>query len=79
MTTFEERMEALEKAREERESIRCPWCGVRQDNDDQQYPVSYWGSEEGPEKMSCESCEKDFLVKEIVSREYEVSRGEGGR
>ena len=76
MSTFEERMQKLMAEKEERESIRCPWCGAKKENDDQQYPVSYWGSEDGPASMECGSCEKEFFVKEVVSREYVVGKDE---
>lgn len=64
---------ALEEMRE-REQIRCPFCKEILRNDDCMYPVSYWGSESGPEEIDCEDCEKSFFVEEIVRREYKVAK-----
>lgn len=53
------------------ESIWCPRCGEKQENDDYQYPVSYHGMENGPQEIECQYCEKPFWVIERVSRTYE--------
>jgi len=72
MNEFEKRMEKLMEEREIRESIICPYCSSKQDNDDNQYPVTYWG-DEGDVDYDCLNCEKTFLVTEKVTREYETS------
>ena len=57
----------------ERQRIRCPHCKGVQENDDGQYPVSYHG-EDPPEEWECDNCEKTFIVKEEVTREYIVAK-----
>ena len=54
--------------------IICPYCGEMQIDDDGQYPVSYYGSEEGAEKFQCNICEKVFLVEEMVKRWYSIKK-----
>ena len=52
--------------------IKCPYCGY----ENQEYSeyknklITYWG-EEGFIKEECTSCEKEFEVREIVTRFYE--------
>jgi hypothetical protein len=50
--------------------IHCPFCDYLQSSDDQRYPVSYHGHEDGPEEMECDSCRKTFFVEERVIRNY---------
>lgn len=71
MNEFEKRMEKLKEEIEQRESIFCPHCSAKQDNDDCQYPVTYWG-EDGSQDYDCDDCGETFLVTEIVTREYET-------
>jgi hypothetical protein len=52
--------------------IFCPHCGQMVNEDDGNYPVSYWGTENGPVEKECESCEKKFYIIEHVTRTYEV-------
>ena len=54
--------------------IYCPHCGEEQQDDDGQYPVTYWGDQqdEGIITFTCQSCEKDFTVREKVQRSYET-------
>ena len=77
MSELRERMDRWLVEKEKREHISCPHCGTRQQNDDNQYPVSYWG-EDPPETFTCqnENCEKEFFVKERVDREYSVGKTE---
>ena len=60
------------KCQRERE-IRCPHCDTLQENDDGQYPVTYWGDDSYTE-MVCQECEEKFWVKENVTRTYDVAK-----
>ncbi len=71
MNEFEERIMKLIEEKQKKESIICPHCHAIQDNDDNQYPVTYWG-EDGEQDYECNDCEKTFLVTENVSRVYET-------
>lgn len=66
--------EAEKRYKEERE-IKCPHCGTVQENDDMQYPVTYWGEPEISE-FECQNgdCEKIFFVEESVSRTYKTGK-----
>lgn len=77
MKEFEELREQWEKKYKEEREIRCPHCHALVNNDDGQYPVTYWGEPEVTE-MECVECDKKFFVKENVSRTYEVSEKEDG-
>lgn len=55
--------------------LSCPHCGYSHDLTDcenLQYIVSYWGEE--PHNFCCSGCDKDFLVKEIVTRKFETAK-----
>lgn len=58
-------------SKKEKEKITCPYCGTLQQNDDNQYPVTYWG-EDSAEEYECSDCGKKFWVREWVDRYYEV-------
>lgn len=58
------------------EEIFCPHCGEGVCNDEGEWPVSYYGSEDGPIEMSCQSCGKIFYIDEQVERTYEVRKTE---
>ena len=60
---------------EEKRQIKCPYCLELQANDDNQYPVTYWG-DDGHHKMECDKCESTFWVKEDVERTYRVAKTE---
>ena len=66
--------EKLRQQIQEEREIKCPFCFEIQLNDDNQYPVSYWGSEDGAEEWECIYCEKKFFIKEEVERTYEVKK-----
>lgn len=68
-----ETLKRLEDRMRREEEIRCPHCDELQPNDDMQYPISYHGSEDGPEEWICYECGKIFFVKEYVRRSYEVA------
>jgi uncharacterized Zn-finger protein len=55
------------------EEIKCPFCGYVYDPIEAFPYVSYWGDEEVKE-ASCPSCDKEFMVNEIVTREFEVTK-----
>ena len=54
-------------------NIFCPHCGVRQPNDDFQYPVNYHSPDEAHEEECCD-CEKVFFVQEHVERTYKSAK-----
>jgi hypothetical protein len=63
---------------EKKENIFCPWCGKKQENDDGQYPVNYWGTDGSDlEEFGCDSCQKTFYVEEIVTRKYREYKRRG--
>jgi C4-type Zn-finger protein len=59
------------------EDILCPYCKNAQDNETKFSHVSYWG-EDSLELIKCEFCQKDFYVKEKVTREFETTTKEYG-
>lgn len=63
-------IERILERMEKDQTIFCPYCKEAQDNDDYQYPVSYHGDED--QMMSCQHCDKDFIVHEVVNRRYET-------
>lgn len=75
MDELDDKLKIWEKKCKEEREIRCPFCGNLQENDDGQYPVTYWG-EPGITEMDCQGCEKNFFVQENVRRTYEVSKKE---
>jgi len=57
------------------DSITCPFCGGEHplDEGDNYYQVTtHWGEE--AHDFSCSHCEKDFLVKEVITREYVIAK-----
>lgn len=74
MQTSEEMAKRIEERIEAEMHITCPHCKKVQDNDDCQYPVSYFGSEDGPEIWECDKCGEKFEVSEVVYRSYEVKK-----
>jgi DNA-directed RNA polymerase subunit RPC12/RpoP len=65
----------LEMVSEYEDEIHCPYCGELQDNDEGQYPVTFHG-ETGWEEMRCQDCDAKFYVREHVSRDYDVAKGQ---
>jgi transposase len=68
-----ESLEQMEKRIKEEGEIRCPHCDHLQSDDDGAYPISYHGSEDGPEERCCDECGKKFYVRENVRRSYDVA------
>lgn len=62
----------LEQMRKE-ERIWCPYCNAEQQNDDGQYPVTYWG-EDSMAEFECDECNKTIFAREIVRRTYESAK-----
>ena len=54
--------------------IICPHCKKLIENEGDDYPVSYWGSQDGYEDFDCSYCDKAFLVEENVERYYLVKK-----
>jgi len=58
------------------EAFKCPKCGFKFE-DDEIYSkfVTYWGDDEWEEceEFKCSECEHKFLVKETVTRTWEVA------
>jgi DNA-directed RNA polymerase subunit RPC12/RpoP len=53
----------------ERRHIICPYCQHKQDNETTYHYVSYWGDDDEKE-CHCEHCNKKFMVKEEVERQF---------
>lgn len=54
------------------EEIKCPKCGTKiEDESLYQNHVTYWG-EDGPKEYWCD-CDYRFMIKEYVSRWFEIS------
>ena len=66
-------IERILKRRKEEQQIKCPYCETIQSNDDNQYPITFWG-DEGVMEWECSECEKKFWVKEYVERSYTVGK-----
>jgi len=62
----------IARMKRERE-IHCPFCDALYDDSEERYCVSAWG-EDPPKQAFCSSCERTFLVREIVTRTYETSK-----
>ena len=72
----EKRIERIKKGIEERrkrEDIICPYCQDIQDNETRCKYTSYWG-EDGEQECQCECCNKKFIVKEEVERQFICSK-----
>lgn len=52
------------------EEIICPECKSIQDHEAMCNCVTYWGDDGNHVELSCESCGKDFMVIEKVTREF---------
>jgi len=64
----------LEKIKEA-ETVRCPYCneifwrdGYRDTWEVSEQVISVWGEEE--HDVYCDNCDKEFIVKELVSRTF---------
>lgn len=63
--------EIMTRMQRERE-IHCPYCDALWHDEDYQM-VSMWGYSDTPDSEAyCEECERDFIVRELVSRTYET-------
>lgn len=61
------------------DSFDCPHCGNTfevSDPDVSQQVVSYWGDD--AHYLSCDECEADFVVRENVTRQFEIAKTIGG-
>ena len=69
----EELMKKAEEQYELEHNIFCPHCGKKQSKETMyENCVTYWG--EGDDvTISCDYCDKDFIVTEKVDRTFEVS------
>ena len=69
--------EFREKWRKDR-CIICPYC--KYEHDVSQHwevmgrLVTYHGNEDGPVEFTCQSCDKNFFVKEWVERTFEEKK-----
>lgn len=52
------------------EEIICPYCKTEQEQETKYHYVTYWGEDGNNKECSCESCGKDFMVIEKVTREF---------
>lgn len=65
-------MERIKKSiveKQRRYDIICPYCNHKQDNETKYHYVTYWGEDEEKE-CQCEHCNKKFMVKEEVERQF---------
>ena len=55
--------------------IECPYCSyLHTEEESWDGAVTYWGSDGDTVPKTCEHCEKDFEVKEIVERYWETEQ-----
>ena len=59
---------------ESTEGPKCPYCGTVH-GDDLGDVVSYWGTDVGKLPYTCEACDEDFWVIELVTRSWESLKG----
>ena len=69
----EELMKRHEERYEKEHNIFCPYCEAKQPEENNRDHVSYWGEDEDKE-CCCESCDKEFMVKEHVDRTFESKK-----
>jgi hypothetical protein len=66
---------AWEKKFKESHEVTCPHCGRDYTRDSEFLSdnelITYHG-EEGPVKVECTSCDKEFYIDEVVDRTYNV-------
>lgn len=63
-------------AQKQRDLVACPQCNAEVDTSDgerMQGHVTYWGDDE-PQPITCNSCNADFYLKEIVTRRWQAGR-----
>jgi hypothetical protein len=53
--------------------VTCPYCEHLQDDEVYEYVVTYWG-EDPPVVVTCDHCDKEFLVNEHVTRAFECTK-----
>lgn len=64
------------------EGIICPYCKHEQDFEILYSYVTYWGDDGNHKECSCESCGKEFMVIERVTREfgtYKIGEQQNGK
>lgn len=69
-----DRLVEEEKNKQYGEEVVCPYCKAEQNEETRSELVSYWG--EGKELITCEECDKEFWVEEIVVRNFETTTTE---
>lgn len=72
---WDEKWKEFENQFEKEHNVFCPFCNTKQSEELMCGCVTYWGDGEDKE-VSCEECGKDFMVKEIVNRTFEVIKKE---
>lgn len=65
----------LEMIDEYSRDIICPYCDKICTNDEGEYPATMYGSENFQE-FRCDHCDSKFHVREHVSRDYDIAKGE---
>jgi len=68
-------IEGLMRLTKSDDALVCPHCGHKHDLSDSeviQHVVSYWG--EDLHTFCCSDCDKDFVVKEVITRRYETAK-----
>lgn len=81
--TFKQWLDRKTEERMEEESIKCPHCGYYEYRPDGHHDyegledlITCCGSQDGPIEVQCNNCDKVFLVEELVTRSYEITRPE---
>ena len=71
---WERRMKELD----EEVTIRCPYCEsvYAEPGDERTYDFTSYHGENGPQEVECDECGKEFLIEEIVSREFQCTKKE---
>jgi redox-regulated HSP33 family molecular chaperone len=68
-------VEAWLERRREAQKVRCPHCGEEYDFTSEDVGlVTYWGGEDGPVELDCESCDRTFFAREHVERTFTVGK-----
>lgn len=70
-------LDRLAKAFGNQDSFECPHCKAvinveGGDGEVLEQVISYWGDD--LHEFTCDQCGKDFVVKEIVTRQFETAR-----
>jgi predicted RNA-binding Zn-ribbon protein involved in translation (DUF1610 family) len=80
MSDFSDKLDRINAAFGGHFSFECPHCGTVHDIGDPdvgEHVVSYWGDGD-PHNFTCSECDKEFFVKEEVTRRFEAQKTHDG-